>query len=187
MEQGEYRETNNSRESSLTVLFRSDGIVAVCKPAGSSTEEVLGLLSAQLQHPITQVSRLDLPTSGVLVAAVGSASSQQAWWLLAQFAGRLLSKSYLCLCFGAAPAGAEREVCSPLQTTHSPDGYSRTEARNMYDKKSRWALFFAASSQSCTSGIILWSPRTNSVQGPSYLRQATSTDTRRTLVRLSAV
>ncbi|CAE7449030.1 unnamed protein product [Symbiodinium sp. CCMP2456] len=115
---------------SLTLLYQSGGLVAVSKPAGFSTEDVLRCLSAKLKTRITQVSRLDLPTSGVLLAAVGSETSLQAWWLLAQFAGRLISKSYLCLCFGKAPAGAEREVSSPLLTTHSKyggSGYSRTQ------------------------------------------------------------
>ena len=133
----EYREdltamrSKLSRLPSLTLLYQSGGLVAVSKPAGFSTEDVLGFLSAKLKTRITQVSRLDLPTSGVLLAAVGSTTSLQAWWLLAQFAGRLISKSYLCLCFGLAPAGAEREVSSPLLTTHSKSaghGYSRTQA-----------------------------------------------------------
>eukprot|EP00439_Symbiodinium_sp_Y106_P042559 s3451_g5.t1 len=135
-EMSEYREdltamrSKLSRLPSLTLLYQSGGLVAVSKPAGFSTEDVLGFLSAKLKTRITQVSRLDLPTSGVLLAAVGSTTSLQAWWLLAQFAGRLISKSYLCLCFGLAPAGAEREVSSPLLTTHSKSaghGYSRTQ------------------------------------------------------------
>ncbi|CAE7946955.1 unnamed protein product [Symbiodinium sp. KB8] len=134
-EMSEYREDFRAERKppgppSLTLLYRSSGLVAVSKPAGFSTEDVLRCLSAKLKTRITQVSRLDLPTSGVLLAAVGSATSPQAWWLLAQFAGRLISKTYLCLCFGKAPAGAEREVSSPLLTTHSKSGksgYSRTQ------------------------------------------------------------
>ncbi|CAE7247893.1 unnamed protein product [Symbiodinium sp. CCMP2592] len=135
-EMSEYREDFAAMRSrlprlpSLTLLYQSDGLVAVSKPAGFSTEDVLRFLSAKLKTRITQVSRLDRPTSGVLLAAVGSTTSLQAWWLLAQFAGRLISKSYLCLCIGLAPAGAEREVSSPLLTTHSKsagNGYSWTE------------------------------------------------------------
>ena len=130
VETGEFRDQGEGKGSQpeLVLLFQSAGLVAVCKPAGYSTAEMLQLLSAKLKHTVTQVSRLDKPTSGVLVAAVGSAASSQAWWLLAQFAGRLVSKSYLCLCFGQ-PSASEGEISSPLQTTHSPHGYSHTEAR----------------------------------------------------------
>ena len=132
VEKGEFCEADQGgADLPLTLLFESADIVAVSKPAGSSTEDVLRQLSAKLKRRITQTSRLDLPTSGVLVAAVGGAISCPAWWLLAQFAGRLVSKCYLCLCFGRPPAGSEGEVSSPLKTTHSPEGYSRTEANRL--------------------------------------------------------
>merc|ERR1712194_369853 len=53
------------------ILDSGEGVIAVSKPAGVSTEMQLNKLSAQIQRPITSVSRLDLMTSGSLVAAVG--------------------------------------------------------------------------------------------------------------------
>ena len=159
-EMSEYREDFRAERKppgppSLTLLYRSSGLVAVSKPAGFSTEDVLRCLSAKLKTRITQVSRLDLPTSGVLLAAVGSATSPQAWWLLAQFAGRLISKTYLCLCFGKAPAGAEREVSSPLLTTHSKSGksgYSRTQAGPYKD--ARELLGWTGCNTSCVAALL---------------------------------
>merc|ERR1719382_1512890 len=54
---------------------------------------------------VTCVSRLDGVTSGALVVARGGMDSASANFLLAQFAGRLVSKTYHCLCSGS-PLGA---------------------------------------------------------------------------------
>ncbi|CAE7947548.1 rluD, partial [Symbiodinium sp. KB8] len=86
----------------VALLADMQGLLALSKPAGLSTDDALGLVAARRGHPLTRASRLDLPTSGLLVAAEGDEHSEQAWWLLAQFSGRLVSKEYLCLCFGDA-------------------------------------------------------------------------------------
>jgi pentatricopeptide repeat protein len=97
------------------------GIVAVSKPPGVESELALGLLQQQLStcgshERVTSVSRLDHLTSGVLIAALGSKSSGAAHWLIAQFAGRLTAKEYLCLCVGESfgPLGVEGVSTSRL-------------------------------------------------------------------------
>eukprot|EP00913_Durusdinium_trenchii_P020726 g19466.t1 len=90
------------------------------EPAGLSTEATLAATSTQLRGAVvTQVSRLDVPTSGALLAALGEQDSCGAWWLLAQFAGRLVSKVYCCLCHGEPPGEPpwHGEVNRPLKVT----------------------------------------------------------------------
>ena len=67
--------------------------------SGISTEDFVAQLMAQLQEPLSIVSRLDYPTSGVLPLAIGE-DSPADHWVRAQFAGRLVRKEYLCLCEG---------------------------------------------------------------------------------------
>ncbi|CAE7233649.1 unnamed protein product, partial [Symbiodinium sp. CCMP2456] len=83
-----------------------EGLVAVAKPAGISSEKALEVMAASLSKPLFAVSRLDLPTSGVLPAALGTEQSPEARWYLAQFAAHsLVEKTYLCLCQGAEGEG----------------------------------------------------------------------------------
>lgn len=107
----------------LNILHKADGVVAVEKAPGPTTEEVLAQLHAQLTDarghrvPVTSVSRLDGMTSGVLVAARGPESSAAAQFLLAQFCGRLVQKRYLCLSWGAlGMVGSRGELSSRLHT-----------------------------------------------------------------------
>ena len=106
------------------LLAWAPGVAALAKPPGVSTEAFLERLGPQLRAlggagGITVVSRLDLLTSGSLVVALGGARTAAANLATAQFAGRLVSKRYLCLCAGPplGPVGASCVVASPLTRT----------------------------------------------------------------------
>ncbi|CAE7469505.1 unnamed protein product [Symbiodinium natans] len=106
------------------MLKQATGIIAVAKPAGIRTEELV-------QGRVCLVSRLDHPTSGVLPLPLGSEGSLPAQWLQAQFAARLVDKEYLCLCEGPSlgAVGSTGKIDSPLQTTevgHLGRQFSRT-------------------------------------------------------------
>ena len=78
---------------------------------------VLQASGSQNLAQFTSCSRLDLPTSGVLVVAHGKPGSPAANWLQAQFASRFsVGKNYLCLCFGQplGDPGTEGEINTPL-------------------------------------------------------------------------
>ena len=62
------------------------------------------------------VSRLDHPTSGILMLAIGCQGSPSANWLQVQFASRLVDKKYICLCEGLSlgNVGATGSVSVPL-------------------------------------------------------------------------
>ncbi|CAE8702924.1 unnamed protein product [Polarella glacialis] len=123
------------------VICNAPGLLAISKPAGISTEDALNKVSFHLRLLVTAVSRLDLPTSGVLPMAVGAEDSAATQWLQAQFAGRLVSKEYLCLCSGSAGGpGTEGEVSSPLRVVAFGPNSSRAEvsplgkeARTLYE------------------------------------------------------
>ena len=71
------------------------------------------------QHSgLTVVSRLDQPTSGVLPLALGAEASPSGRWVKAQFAGRLVSKQYICLCEGRSlgDVGTTGKISSPLRS-----------------------------------------------------------------------
>lgn len=53
------------------ILFQDESLIALAKPAGKSSEDCLQRLANYLQQPLTRLSRLDLPTSGILVASRG--------------------------------------------------------------------------------------------------------------------
>eukprot|EP00913_Durusdinium_trenchii_P010504 g9849.t1 len=81
-----------------------------CRQKDRSLEEL------RVQKLDDSLSRLDWPTSGLLLAAKGTPASETSWWFLAQFAGRLVSKRYLCLVAGDAGAvGHCEEIAKPLQ------------------------------------------------------------------------
>ncbi|CAE7214829.1 unnamed protein product [Symbiodinium sp. CCMP2592] len=111
----------------LPLLFEGEGegLVAVAKPAGISSEKALEVMAASLSKPLFSVSRLDLPTSGVLPAALGAEQSPEARWYLAQFAAHsLVEKTYLCLCQTNA-VGAEGSVELPLKVVATSRSSSR--------------------------------------------------------------
>ena len=99
------------------VLAIAPGLIAAAKPPGLASEAMLASLAARCGASITAVSRLDVPTSGVLVAALGGAGSAAFALASAQFSGRLVSKEYLCLVGGPplGPAGAGGELVAGLQ------------------------------------------------------------------------
>lgn len=85
---------------SFQVLAIAPGVLAFEKPAGIETLEALQLLSSELHQPVTSTSRLDQATSGVIPVALGDENSAAANWLQTQWAARLVSKQYICLCRG---------------------------------------------------------------------------------------
>eukprot|EP00438_Fugacium_kawagutii_P003472 Skav218353 [mRNA] locus=scaffold2066:23298:23963:+ [translate_table: standard] len=82
------------------ILAKAPGVLAFEKPAGIETLEALQLLSSELHRPVTSTSRLDQATSGVIPVALGDENSAAANWLQTQWAARLVSKQYICLCKG---------------------------------------------------------------------------------------
>ncbi|CAJ1339702.1 unnamed protein product, partial [Effrenium voratum] len=99
------------------VISTSPGLVAVNKPSGALTEDVISALSRRLKLPTTTLSRLDVPTSGVLPVVIGSEVMSTAKWFKSQFAGRLVQKEYLCLCRGEEVSATSQQTISlPLRT-----------------------------------------------------------------------
>ena len=100
----------------LKVLARGHGVLVVDKPSGMLSEEVFECVSAQLRLPVSSTSRLDQPTSGILPVCLGSETAGATNWLRAQWAARLVSKSYLCLSAGSAMrVGFTAEVATALR------------------------------------------------------------------------
>ncbi|OLP76152.1 hypothetical protein AK812_SmicGene43956 [Symbiodinium microadriaticum] len=103
-----------------------DGVLAVFKPAGCTSESMLERLLAKWraggwQGELTLVSRLDLPTSGVLPLALGGQADGPTQYLDAQYAARQVSKEYLCLAAGQSlgPRGARASIDTPLLVSRS--------------------------------------------------------------------
>ena len=116
------------------------------------------------------MSRLDVPTSGLLPVALGSEETASSKWFKAQFASRLVQKEYLCLCHGRmevppwqlvfadlslsllqmhtpAKAAGEQRVELPLRVAPSGPGTSRAqvdplgrEAVTFYESRATYAL-----------------------------------------------
>ncbi|CAE8589706.1 unnamed protein product [Polarella glacialis] len=119
---GRYPSGENYSFGGFRVLLESDGLFAVFKPAGITTEELVARLSQALLsegHPgdITSSSRLDVETSGVLPLVFGPECSAVGRWLTVQFAARQVAKEYICLCSGPilGPKGTQGEIDNPLQ------------------------------------------------------------------------
>ncbi|CAE8621629.1 unnamed protein product [Polarella glacialis] len=119
---GRYPSSKNFSFGGFQVLLESDGLFAVFKPAGITTEELVARLSQALlsegyPRDITLSSRLDVETSGVLPLAFGPESSAVGRWLTVQFAARQVAKEYICLCAGPilGPKGTQGEIDNPLQ------------------------------------------------------------------------
>ncbi|CAE7280424.1 truC [Symbiodinium necroappetens] len=87
---------------SFDVLARGCGVLVVEKPNGLESAAVLDSLRTDLGIPMSSISRLDQPTSGILPIALGDEAAPATQWLRAQWAGRLVAKSYVCLCAGPA-------------------------------------------------------------------------------------
>ncbi|CAK9088155.1 Dual-specificity RNA pseudouridine synthase RluA (23S rRNA pseudouridine(746) synthase) (Ribosomal large subunit pseudouridine synthase A) (rRNA pseudouridylate synthase A) (rRNA-uridine isomerase A) (tRNA pseudouridine(32) synthase) [Durusdinium trenchii] len=120
------------------VLASRPGILAMSKPPNMTTEAILEELTDRVSSRdpelacFTSVSRLDFPTSGVLIVAHGPPESPAANWLQAQFASRLVKKEYLCLVEGKSlgEVGSQGEIVQPLLTISSNRG-SRVEASSL--------------------------------------------------------
>lgn len=103
-------------------------IVAIAKPSGTRTETIFQEFQEAVRrrgYPrCSLVSRLDLPTSGVLPVVLDHPDSAAAAWYQSCFAGRLVSKDYLCLCEGETlgPRGTKDDISVPLITRQLPDG-----------------------------------------------------------------
>ena len=117
------------------ILQKGCYIIALEKPAGIRTESLLQNFQYALKRrgcsqPCSLVSRLDLPTSGVLPIVLDHEASPAAAWYQSCFAGRLVSKDYLCLCEGDSlgPVGTQATISIPLITQQLPDGGIRAVA-----------------------------------------------------------
>jgi len=106
----------------VEVLARAPGVVAVLKPPGVESLDLLDTFRKQLLREgrpsdLSTVSRLDFMTSGVLVVALGDEASAAAHFVRAQFAGRLVSKLYIGLCSGKplGPPGTQGDVKGALK------------------------------------------------------------------------
>ena len=101
-------------------------IAAIAKPSGIRTETIFqDFQEAFRRQPrCSLVSRLDLPTSGVLPVVLDHPESAAAAWYQSCFAGRLVSKDYICLCEGETlgPIGTKDDISVPLITRQLPDG-----------------------------------------------------------------
>lgn len=118
----------------VSVIKQAPGIIAVLKPPGVTSVDLLealqGYLAAQGQpSPITCISRLDIGTSGTLVAALGGDGSMAAHVSRTQFAGRMVSKEYLALCCGKplGPVGYVGEAGARLHI-ESVSGGAQSQA-----------------------------------------------------------
>eukprot|EP00929_Paragymnodinium_shiwhaense_P012918 TRINITY_DN12079_c0_g1_i1.p1 TRINITY_DN12079_c0_g1~~TRINITY_DN12079_c0_g1_i1.p1 ORF type:complete len:861 (-),score=75.29 TRINITY_DN12079_c0_g1_i1:566-3148(-) len=108
----------------VTLLAEAAGVCAVSKPAGVATQDFMRHVEGWLQRSrgggrISVVSRLDYHTSGVIVASLGTGTSAATSVAQAQFAGRVVSKEYLCLAVGpvlGAP-GSKGRLSSPILCT----------------------------------------------------------------------
>ena len=109
----------------LEILFQTDQLVAVFKPAGlatipgrAETDSVLERIARQLKLPhtgevdprIRVVHRLDKETSGVLLFAKDKAAQQ---YLSHQFQNNTIEKEYIAICVGQA-IGNEGQVDQPI-------------------------------------------------------------------------
>merc|ERR1711933_216431 len=125
----------------MEVLVQSSGVIAVSKPPGLASESAIEWMQCLLRESsqddaVTCVSRLDAITSGALVVARGGLDSPSAKYVLAQFAGRLVSKTYHCLCSGG-PLGmivSKFEARAPIKTI------SGSSSRSYVDSGGQLAL-----------------------------------------------
>ena len=120
----------------IQVLAGGPGLVAIAKPSGVNSEALLRWLAEQ-QGPVTVVSRLDLPTSGVLVAVLGGETSAAAQLARAQFSGRLVRKEYVCLCAGRLGGAGEvrcrlRQPGDSERVRPASEAEGGQEARTLY-------------------------------------------------------
>eukprot|EP00929_Paragymnodinium_shiwhaense_P078800 TRINITY_DN40880_c0_g1_i1.p1 TRINITY_DN40880_c0_g1~~TRINITY_DN40880_c0_g1_i1.p1 ORF type:complete len:696 (+),score=116.04 TRINITY_DN40880_c0_g1_i1:196-2283(+) len=102
-------QSGRTNSDAFDVILDAPGVIAIFKPWGLTTELIIEKLRSQLSTgrglmQLLAVSRLDAPTSGVLVVGKGGDQTVAAQFLLAQYASRSVSKEYICLC-GGQPLG----------------------------------------------------------------------------------
>lgn len=100
----------------LDIVYQDTDLVVINKPARllvhrstidrHETRFALQMLRDQIGAQVFPVHRLDKPTSGLLVFALGSAVATR---LSGQFAGRVVMKEYLAVVRGYCPAMGEVE------------------------------------------------------------------------------
>ncbi|CAJ1342757.1 unnamed protein product [Effrenium voratum] len=122
------------------------GLLAVDKPAGLTSEQVISGISRWLADAgyqgIQRLSRLDAQTSGVMPVSLCPEGAGATSWFQLQFAARRVRKVYWALCSGAPLAeNARGLIVSRLSSSASGQGssvmqtqWSRTgkEARTEY-------------------------------------------------------
>jgi tRNA pseudouridine65 synthase len=101
-------------DETLDILYRDEALIAVHKPAGMlvhkspidkrETRYAMRLLRNQIGQWVYPVHRLDKPTSGLLLFALDSEIAQK---LGEQFESRSVSKTYIAIVRGFAPASTE--------------------------------------------------------------------------------
>ncbi|CAE7588780.1 unnamed protein product [Symbiodinium sp. KB8] len=121
LETGDVPEFPRSLQEEFSVVASAPGVFAVAKPEGVSTEQLVEQLAVSLKEHdfcLSVVSRLDQPTSGVLPLVLGAETSPSGRWCKAQFAGRLVSKHYICLCEGRSlgDVGSKGNISVPLRS-----------------------------------------------------------------------
>ena len=126
----------DEQASTIEILAIVSGAVVLNKPCGISTESIVewlqatppdavqreitrlqeqraaylltrGLQEQQSTYTLESVSRLDKPTSGVLIVPL---SRDAASRLTDQWKGRTVEKTYLCLCAGVVPLRGEMDA-----------------------------------------------------------------------------
>jgi len=90
----------NGQKQMIQCLLDRPGVLAVMKPSKVESERFIELVQRRSGTPVTCVSRLDWAVSGVLTIAIGGDGSASAEFVRAQFAGRLVLKTYHCLASG---------------------------------------------------------------------------------------
>lgn len=120
-------------DSSLTILYADDRIVAIHKPAGllvhrsnldrHETRFALQMLRDQLRREVYPVHRLDKPTSGVLLFALDRETCRD---LSAQFEAGRVRKRYLAIVRGHPPA--EFIIDHPLASIDDEPGGRKAPA-----------------------------------------------------------
>ena len=120
-------------DSSLTILYADDRIVAIHKPAGllvhrsnidrHETRFALQMLRDQLRREVYPVHRLDKPTSGVLLFALDRETCRD---LSAQFEAGVVRKRYLAIVRGHPPA--EFTIDHPLASIDDEPGARKAPA-----------------------------------------------------------
>ncbi|CAE7705121.1 unnamed protein product [Symbiodinium sp. CCMP2592] len=146
-------ESRKADMEGLEVLSLHPGLLVLNKPAGVRTEDMLEQV-ARLGK-VTEISRLDVPTSGLLPVVLDAEGTTAARWYKSQFAGRLARKEYLCLCEGEVlPAEGEQRVELPLRIMPKGPG---SAARAAVDPLGREALTCYESLAVYSSDDKIWS------------------------------